>query len=92
MVVMPGTDARAAFDRAERIRQAVAGLQVMHGTAALGPVTVSMGVAALPTHGRSWQDVFRCADKALYEAKRAGRNQVASAVDTERVGGRRLGA
>ncbi|MDA8095515.1 MAG: sensor domain-containing diguanylate cyclase [Betaproteobacteria bacterium] len=92
MVVMPGTDARAAFDRAERIRQAAADLQVVHGTAALGPVTVSLGVAALPTHGRTWQDVFRSADSALYQAKRAGRNQVAAAGQAERVGGRRVGS
>lgn len=45
---------------------------------ATGPleITVSMGVAAFPGDGQSWDAVLRRADDALYEAKRAGRNQV----------------
>lgn len=39
-------------------------------------VTASFGVAAHRT-GRTPKDILQCADEALYEAKRKGRNQVA---------------
>jgi len=42
----------------------------------LGQITVSLGVAVFPGHGRVPHDVIKAADAALYEAKRRGRNQV----------------
>jgi diguanylate cyclase (GGDEF)-like protein len=42
-------------------------------------VTASLGVATFPEDGRSAEDLIRKADKRLYEAKRAGRNQVCGA-------------
>jgi diguanylate cyclase (GGDEF)-like protein len=41
-----------------------------------GPVTVSLGVAALPDDAREPDDLFAAADRALYDAKRDGRNSV----------------
>jgi len=38
------------------------------------PVTVSIGVAMHPTHGRTGTDLLRAADTALYAAKAAGRD------------------
>lgn len=37
-------------------------------------VTVSMGVAVAPTEAVSYEDLFRCADAALYVRKGSGRN------------------
>ncbi|MDP2825352.1 MAG: diguanylate cyclase [Sulfuritalea sp.] len=37
--------------------------------------TVSIGIAATPDHGDAADDLIRCADDALYQAKRAGRNR-----------------
>jgi diguanylate cyclase (GGDEF)-like protein len=37
-------------------------------------VTVSVGIAGFPQHGRSAGEVLRAADAALYLAKRAGRD------------------
>lgn len=37
-------------------------------------ITASMGIAFLPEDGESYKEVYVCADKALYETKRSGRN------------------
>jgi len=39
-------------------------------------VTASCGLAGFPEDGRSWSDLVRHADEALYYAKQHGRNQV----------------
>ncbi len=39
-------------------------------------MTISLGVACFPQHGRRAEDLLRAADAALYRAKRSGRDQV----------------
>ena len=46
---------------------------------ALDRVTLSAGIAAYPGDGPDWASVMQRADTALYAAKQAGRNRVASA-------------
>ena len=41
-----------------------------------GRITVSIGMAGWPMHGRTAPDLVQAADTALYDAKRAGRDQV----------------
>ncbi len=76
-VLCPETDEHGARTLAERIRAAVATLEGS-GEVPL-PLTVSVGVATLYA-GMEWdaQALSAAADAALYEAKRAGRNRVAS--------------
>lgn len=45
-------------------------------------ITVSVGVATYPDCGNTLQKVVECADKALYQAKRAGRNRVVNYDET----------
>ena len=60
---------------AERCRRAVsAELIEVEGTAV--PVTVSIGGACMPEHASSSTELVRIADRALYQAKDAGRNRV----------------
>ncbi|TNC11338.1 GGDEF domain-containing protein [Methylobacterium terricola] len=74
-VLLPGAPVREAAARAERIRQALARLQIPHVGNEGGIVTLSLGVAeAVP--GESGGHCFSAADAALYEAKRQGRNRV----------------
>ena len=75
VVVLVETPLGAALEVAERIRAVVEVRRSNAGSATI-PITVSLGVA----HSREGDDdpeklLFR-ADHALYEAKRAGRNQV----------------
>lgn len=73
-VVAPDMDEPALLKLAERIRKAVAGLVVVSGNVRLR-VTMSVGMA-IWDGAESAEDLFRRADKRLYEAKRLGRNRV----------------
>lgn len=66
-------DARA---KAEELRDGIAALSVAHHDTVLPRVTVSMGVAMFPAHGRELDALLTVADEALYSAKQAGRNRV----------------
>jgi len=75
VAILPGTDAAGASGVAERMRQAVEGLDLPNrGTGGL--VTVSLGVAsAVPQRGASAEALVESADHAMYQAKDAGRNR-----------------
>lgn len=77
VVVLPDTTIADALTVAERVRLAVAAASEDLLTGELR-VTVSGGIAGL-TRGESLEDLLVAADRALYEAKAAGRNQVAVA-------------
>ena len=76
-VLLPETDLHGACIIGERIRKAVAGLEIeAEGVLLRG--TVSIGLATFPEHARSDDEksLMRHADEALYRAKRAGRDRV----------------
>jgi diguanylate cyclase (GGDEF)-like protein len=75
-LILPGATLDDAAARAEEIRRQAKLLHVRLGDRSLGPVTLSVGVAALPDHGLSPGDLLRAADHALYEAKTSGRDRV----------------
>ena len=79
VVILPGADLASTSLRAEALRLAIECWRPESGNGALGEVTVSIGVAAFPDHGLTWQAVVQSADKALYAAKHAGRNRVVAA-------------
>jgi diguanylate cyclase (GGDEF)-like protein len=72
------TDPDDASVVAERLRDAVQALQIPHPHSAAGVVTVSIGVAGSQGTCGQLDDLISAADQALYVAKCAGRNRVAS--------------
>lgn len=78
VVVLPGCDADAAIVMAEKLRMGVESLNIPHAfTEALDHVTISVGAATMVPTADSTPDVLmKSADQMLYEAKKAGRNQV----------------
>lgn len=76
--VLPGSDKQGAQVMAEKIRRAVEALGIAHmGSTVGGFVTVSLGVACHDTRQScSAVELLELADRALYDAKRNGRNQV----------------
>ena len=74
-LLMPDTDAAMAMKVCERIRVAIQMGGVEWNGRRLS-ITISGGVAAFALHGATSEALIAAADAALYEAKRAGRNQV----------------
>jgi diguanylate cyclase (GGDEF)-like protein len=76
-VLLPETPLHGGRIKAERIREEAQQVDWGQIHAALKrQVTLSIGVAAFPTHGDSTDTLLKHADTALYEAKRLGKNKV----------------
>jgi len=76
--ILAGAPLADALRVAERLREAVRTLAIAHGSSLTAPVvTLSIGVAAIePTRDADPQAVVDTADRALYQAKGAGRDRV----------------
>lgn len=76
-ILSPNITERQLYNLADRIRQAIAQLNIQNGNVTV-KVTVSAGLAIWDGH-ESGDELYRRADKQLYEAKRQGRNRVCAA-------------
>jgi diguanylate cyclase (GGDEF)-like protein len=73
-VLLEGADKEGALIMAERIRTAVAAMDL--GDLGMAtPVTVSVGIASVPMDCADTDTLLATADEALYRAKREGRNR-----------------
>jgi diguanylate cyclase (GGDEF)-like protein len=77
VIVVPDTSAEELRLRAERLRDAVRDLRINADGRLLGSATISTGIAVAPEHANSVDCLIAAADRALYEAKTAGRDRVA---------------
>jgi diguanylate cyclase (GGDEF)-like protein len=75
-LVLPRLSRREAQAVAERMRKAVANLAVVLESGNLQRITVSIGVAFDASSCGGLAEMVSLADRAMYEAKRAGRDQV----------------
>ncbi len=75
-VILPNTESDVALHLAERLRGSAKAL--CHPDQ---PVTISVGVSALKSTMLEPHSLLVAADKALYDAKRKGRNQVSHPTD-----------
>ncbi|MBI3995583.1 MAG: diguanylate cyclase [Nitrospirae bacterium] len=88
-VLLPETAGSGAAVAAERLRAAVAGRAVRIGPEKTARVTVSVGIATFPEDAATEEALVAAADRALYEAKRAGRNRVCAYRQGEETGSRK---
>ncbi len=73
-VILLGTDTKGALNMAERLRKTVMNTSFSADNATFH-VTISIGISTYPDAGRGKEEFIERADKALYHAKRSGRNQ-----------------
>ncbi|MEW9625708.1 GGDEF domain-containing protein [Rhodanobacter geophilus] len=80
LALLPGTGLAEAMALAERLRVAVAAMPLVPDAGIPG-VTISVGIAAYRPEDTDVHALVRRADRALYDAKRAGRDRVVATVD-----------
>lgn len=77
VVLLPQVDREEALEVAEKLRRVVEETAFEHGAVQPGgKVTISVGVATLPTDATEQARLVDAADSALYASKRGGRNRV----------------
>jgi diguanylate cyclase (GGDEF)-like protein len=76
LVLLPATDQEGAVQLGQAIRGAIAAITLPNFDR---PITASVGVALLPQDGGDAVTLFRSADRALYAAKRDGRDRLETA-------------
>jgi diguanylate cyclase (GGDEF)-like protein/PAS domain S-box-containing protein len=81
ILIMPDATLEQAQHRADYVRREAKQLQVHDIDKSYSGITLSLGVAAYPQHGRNIETVLRVADTALYRAKQEGRDRTMVAED-----------
>ncbi len=77
LVLLPETDRSGGLMLAEKLRAAIEGAPLSGGAA----LSASLGVAVYPDDAADTDELLRRADRALYLAKKQGRNRVESAAE-----------
>jgi diguanylate cyclase (GGDEF)-like protein len=76
-ILLPQTSMAEASVIADRIRQRVSTTEFPHGKAQpLGRVTISVGVSTFTKNIETPENIIAAADRALYEAKRLGKDRI----------------
>lgn len=71
-ILLPGIDSAGATRAAERLRESIANQKIEDGI----KVTASIGVGTFLEHTTDPDELLELVDKAMYKAKRDGRNRV----------------
>ena len=75
-MILPETALPGAIQVAERLCRTIFESPIQVGTQKTINMSVSIGLTVFPQHATSGHELIALADRALYEAKRAGRNRV----------------
>ena len=73
-IICPDTHLKDAFSLAEKLRKSIGELALNHEGRSLGTITISTGIAVYPNHAQNTEQLISESDKALYQAKKQGRN------------------
>ncbi len=76
-VILPQANLEGAWLVAERLRARIEGITLSKGER----ITASLGVASFPQHAGTRELLVTTADRALYQAKRTGRNRICTPSD-----------
>lgn len=82
-ILLPESSAQDAAARGDALRAEVKSLRLHYKKETLGALSISIGVAAFPEHGRTPSELLKIADRCLYESKARGRDVVTVATPQE---------
>jgi diguanylate cyclase (GGDEF)-like protein/PAS domain S-box-containing protein len=82
-IVLPEASLADVWRRAEQLRDAVKKLDLRYDGRSLGPITLSIGVAAYPDHGLTVERLLLAADAASYASKSEGGDRIMVGRDVE---------
>ena len=71
-IILPNTNSEKAFKIAEHFRKKI---EALIFTELEKRVTISLGIATFPEHGKTVSELIAIADQALYHSKNTGRNK-----------------
>jgi len=74
-IILINADKKDCLNTAERIRSNIENFKFRDGGIE-HDITVSIGFASFPKDGEDYKEILANADKAMYESKQAGKNQV----------------
>jgi diguanylate cyclase (GGDEF)-like protein/PAS domain S-box-containing protein len=69
VLILPNATLEQAVERSEQLRRRVRQLTVHLGDLSIQNLTLSIGIAGWPMHGRTFGDLLKAADGALFHAK-----------------------
>ncbi len=75
VLLLPETDLAGALRVADKLRVDISRL-ALSNDGSLMRTSASIGLVTYPEDGRTWAELIRRADLAMYEAKRRGRDQI----------------
>jgi diguanylate cyclase (GGDEF)-like protein/PAS domain S-box-containing protein len=78
-LIFPEMSLEETYKRAEELRQGIKEFDLKYHESSLGAITISLGVASFPQHGKTSDSLIQLADAALYRAKAEGRDRVVAA-------------
>ncbi|RMF92620.1 MAG: diguanylate cyclase [Candidatus Schekmanbacteria bacterium] len=84
-VIFPETDEKESFTIVKRLRDVISETHFdRQEVLPQGKVTVSMGLASFPKNATDKKSLIECADKALYAAKKKGKNLLVLSSDIQK--------
>lgn len=79
VLILPGASLAIVKQRAERLRAEMEKIAGENDENIPEVITISLGIAVFPEHGKTREEILDAADSALYRAKENGRNCVSVA-------------
>ena len=80
VIILPDILLEDARQRLEQLRSDLSRMVVHEEGQSIQGVTVSIGIAVFPAHGRTSHSLLQAADHALYRAKEGGRDRIEIAI------------
>lgn len=76
ITILINAELSGAIKRLQLVCDKIKSTQLLFQDIILPQITLSVGIAEAPTHGKTAEEILRAADEALYAAKAAGRNRI----------------